>query len=128
MALNSSVKRKPRRNVNRRNVWLLILTTILIIGSIFMFTPPNERINQGLDIRGGLSVVLTAHTNDGSPITPEDMEASRSIIESRVNALGANSGQRPNSRTDPRSFRYGTGVEHHRPYRFIGVRPVRQFH
>lgn len=74
---------------NRRNVWLLILTTALIIGSIFMFMPPNEKINQGLDIQGGLSVVLKANSTDGEPVTQEDMEASRAIIEQRVNALGA---------------------------------------
>ena len=53
------------------------------------FTPPQERINQGLDIQGGLSVVLTAKSTDGAEITPEEMESSRAIIESRVNALGA---------------------------------------
>ena len=54
-----------------------------------MFTPPQEKINQGLDIQGGLSVVLTAHNNDGSDVSTEDMESSRAIIENRVNALGA---------------------------------------
>lgn len=58
-------------------------------GSIVMFTPPQEKINQGLDIQGGLSVVLTAHNNDGSDVSTEDMESSRAIIENRVNALGA---------------------------------------
>ncbi len=83
-------KKKPKRsNADRRNIWLLILSALLIIGSIILFTPPNEKINQGLDIQGGLSVVLTAHSNDGEPVTPEDMEASRAIIESRVNMLGA---------------------------------------
>lgn len=74
---------------DRRNIWLLVLTTLLVVGSIFMFTPPNERINQGLDIQGGLSVVLTANSTDGSDITSDEMEQSRAIIESRVNALGA---------------------------------------
>ena len=62
---------------------------LLVIGSIVMFTPPQEKINQGLDIQGGLSVVLTAHNNDGSDVSTEDMESSRAIIENRVNALGA---------------------------------------
>ena len=83
-------KKKPQKsNADRRNVWLLILSALLIIGSIILFTPPNEKINQGLDIQGGLSVVLTAHSTDGEPVTSEDMEASRAIIESRVNLLGA---------------------------------------
>ncbi len=82
-------KKKKGGNVNRRNVWLLVLTTILVIGSVVMFTPPQEKINQGLDIQGGLSVVLQAKSTDGGDVSSEDMEKSRSIIESRVNALGA---------------------------------------
>ena len=65
MALERTVKKKPGHNANRRNLWLLILTTLLVVVSAVLFTPPNEKINQGLDIRGGLSVVLTAKTDDG---------------------------------------------------------------
>ena len=82
-------KKKKGGNVNRRNVWLLVLTTLLVIGSVVMFTPPQEKINQGLDIQGGLSVVLQAKSTDGGDVSSDDMEKSRSIIESRVNALGA---------------------------------------
>ncbi|CCY05120.1 protein-export membrane protein SecF/protein-export membrane protein SecD [Eggerthella sp. CAG:1427] len=70
-------------------MWLLIVTTLLVIASVFMFMPPQDKINQGLDIQGGLSVVLTAQGTDGHEVTQEDMEKSRAIIESRVNALGA---------------------------------------
>lgn len=89
MAATQKTKKKPTRSVDRRNIWLLILTTLLVVGSIVMFTPPQEKINQGLDIQGGLSVVLTAKSTDGAEISTEDMEKSRAIIESRVNALGA---------------------------------------
>lgn len=82
-------KGKKVSNKDRRNVWLLILTTALVVASVVLFTPPSQKINQGLDIQGGLSVVLTAHSNDGEPVTAEDMEKSRAIIENRVNALGA---------------------------------------
>ena len=82
-------KKKPGRTADRRNVWLLIVTTLLVVGSVFMFTPPQEKINQGLDIQGGLSVVLTAKGEGGAAVSNEDMEKSRAIIESRVNALGA---------------------------------------
>lgn len=88
-AKKAKKSRSAKNKDVRRNVWLIILTTILVAGSVAIFTPPTEKINQGLDIRGGLSVVLTAHTNDGSDVTTEQMETSRSIIESRVNALGA---------------------------------------
>lgn len=73
----------------RRNIWLLILTALLVVASVFFFTPPDEKINQGLDIQGGLSVVLTAKDSGGGDVSDEDMEKSRAIIENRVNALGA---------------------------------------
>ncbi|WP_165056634.1 MULTISPECIES: protein translocase subunit SecD [unclassified Adlercreutzia] len=89
MALERNVKKKPARTHDRRNIWLLVLTTVLVVVSVALFTPPQEKINQGLDIQGGLSVVLTAKSDDGSAVTADDMEKSRAIIESRVNALGA---------------------------------------
>ena len=88
-AQKAKKSKRPGRTMDRRNVWLLIITTLLVLGSVFMFTPPQDKINQGLDIQGGLSVVLTAKSTDGADITPEEMESSRAIIESRVNALGA---------------------------------------
>ena len=89
MASPSTDRKKTPMNKDRRNIWLLVITTLLVIGSFVMFMPPQEKINQGLDIQGGLSVVLTATSTDGDAITDEDMEMSRAIIESRVNALGA---------------------------------------
>lgn len=84
-----SKKGKRLGSSDRRNVWLLVLATILVVASVALFCPPQKTINQGLDIQGGLSVVLTAEGEDGSEVSAEDMEKSRAIIESRVNALGA---------------------------------------
>ncbi len=89
MTAGEKKKKFGVKNTDRRNIWLLILTTLLVIGSVILFMPPQEKINQGLDIQGGLSVVLTATSTSDEAITDEDMEASRAIIESRVNALGA---------------------------------------
>ena len=89
MATAQKSKKKPGRSVDRRNVWLLIATTLLVVGSIFMFAPPQEKINQGRDIQGGLSAEPTATGENGQAASTEDMEKSRAIIESRVNALGA---------------------------------------
>lgn len=88
-AKSNAQSKKKGGSTDRRNIWLIVVTAILVIVSIFMFTPPSEKINQGLDIQGGLSVVLTAKNTDGGSVSTEDMEKSRSIIESRVNALGA---------------------------------------
>ena len=89
MASTDAKAKKTGMSDDRRNIWLLIVTTLLLVGSIILFMPPQDKINQGLVIQGGLSVVLTATSTDGDAITEEDMETSRAIIESRVNALGA---------------------------------------
>ena len=108
----STRKTKKRAgSKDRRNVWLLVATTLLVIGSIIMFTPPQEKINQGLDVQGGLSVVLTAKGSDGAAVSAEDMEKSRAIIESRVNAL-----------------EHRGRARHHRQDRQAGVRPPRFVH
>ncbi|MEG0071243.1 MAG: protein translocase subunit SecD [Raoultibacter sp.] len=86
---DKQTKKKRGQSGDRRNIWLLVVMTLLVVGSVFMFTPPQEKINQGLDIQGGLSVVLTAKSDTGGAVAPEDIEKSRAIIESRVNALGA---------------------------------------
>lgn len=43
----------------------------------------------GLDLRGGLQVILSAVLDEGQTVTAEQMEVARSIIENRTNALGA---------------------------------------
>ncbi|MDO4400164.1 MAG: protein translocase subunit SecD [Coriobacteriia bacterium] len=89
-AYSGSTKKKKKSSSDRRNVWLLVLTTLLVVGAIFLFMPPQEKITQGLDIQGGLSVTLTTSDTSGEgTVSQENMEKSRSIVENRVNALGA---------------------------------------
>ncbi|RJP52054.1 MAG: protein translocase subunit SecD [Anaerolineaceae bacterium] len=44
----------------------------------------------GLDLRGGLQVVLEADLPEGTEISNEQMETARLILENRTNALGVN--------------------------------------
>ena len=73
----------------RRHVGALLLMLALCVGCVIGFTPLKERITQGLDIQGGVSVILTASKPDGSEPTSEDMQTATSIVQNRVNALGA---------------------------------------
>ena len=104
----SSTRRKTSQHVNRRNVWLIVATALLVLGSVFMFTPPQEKFNQGLDIQGGLSVVLTAKGDDGATVSAEDMgEVSRGHREPRklswrLRGHGCLAGFRPDSCSDSR--------------------------
>jgi SecD/SecF fusion protein len=82
-------KVKKKASPKRPQVALLLLLLVLLVGSVFMFWPPQERVKQGLDVQGGLSVVLQASKPDGSAVAPADMEAAQQIVERRVNLLGA---------------------------------------
>lgn len=73
----------------QRNYLLLALCAILVIGSWVMFFPPAKKITQGLDIKGGTSVILTAKPRPGQSLTTDDMDRAVLIINNRVNKLGA---------------------------------------
>lgn len=73
----------------RSHVLTLLLALVLCVACAVGFTPLPERITQGLDIQGGVSVTLTAATSDGSQPSSEDLATATSIVQSRVNALGA---------------------------------------
>lgn len=70
----------------RRSILLLGVTAVLIIGSFIMAWPPGKKITQGLDIQGGLSVILTAEST--STVTATDMERAETIVRNRVDSLG----------------------------------------
>jgi len=73
----------------QRNYLMLALIAILVIGSWVMFTPPGKKIKQGLDIQGGISVILTAQPQEGKQLTNDDMDRAELIIRNRVDKLGA---------------------------------------
>lgn len=80
---------KKRPSQARNHVALLILLAVLMVGSFVMFVPPQDKIHQGLDVQGGLSIVMEASKADDSSVSAEQIEAARQIIERRVNLLGA---------------------------------------
>ncbi|KAF0107885.1 MAG: preprotein translocase subunit SecD [Anaerolineaceae bacterium] len=48
----------------------------------------NVEIRLGLDLRGGLQVILEAILGEGETVTGDQMEVARAVIENRTNALG----------------------------------------
>jgi len=73
----------------QRNLLLLGITAVLVIASWALFLPPGEKITQGLDIQGGLSVILTAEETTGTPVSADVMERAELIVRNRVDRLGA---------------------------------------
>lgn len=65
----------------------LICVSILIIAGI-SYTPLKDNLHLGLDLRGGVHVMLEAQEKDGQPVTAEDMAKLQEIMRKRVDALG----------------------------------------
>lgn len=87
-----SQRRTSRRSMTphiRRWVSSLVLLVIVCAVAIVGFTPLNSKITKGLDIQGGVSVIMNASKPDGSEPSSEDMAIATAIVQNRVNALGA---------------------------------------
>ncbi len=84
------MKRTEGRSMDQKqqNVLLVVATVVLLIASWALFWPPGKRITQGLDIRGGLSVILTAQETSDTPVTAAVMDRAELIVINRVNGLG----------------------------------------
>lgn len=82
-----------------RDIRLLVLIAILVAFTIWVALPDNPgirlggwerdiRIHQGLDLQGGMQVLLEADLADNTAVPSDAMEATAKVVESRVNALG----------------------------------------
>jgi SecD/SecF fusion protein len=79
---------------------LLAVVAATVIGAALLAAPssPLQRVpTLGLDLRGGLEVVLKAHPTSGK-LTPDELARSRDIMAERVNKLGV---AEPDVRTQP---------------------------
>ena len=67
--------------------WLVAIILIMAAG-IWMALNPDYPIQQGLDLQGGLQVLLEADLPEEEAVAPDQLDAARQIISQRVNALG----------------------------------------
>jgi protein-export SecD/SecF family membrane protein len=73
-------------------VKLIVLVVLVAAAVVFSFRPLTDSakgIPLGLDLRGGVHLVLQAEPGaEGAEITSDDMDKAKAIIENRVNELG----------------------------------------
>jgi preprotein translocase subunit SecD len=89
--------------LRERNTALLVGIAILAIVLIWIDLPDNPgihihwnfinidkdiQVHQGLDLQGGLQVLLEADVPEGTEIDPEAIDTAKVIVENRVNGLG----------------------------------------
>lgn len=70
-------------------VLAIAIVAVLVALAWWQFWPPGENISQGLDIQGGLSVILTAEETPETRVTDEVMDRAELIVRNRVDRLGA---------------------------------------
>ena len=64
----------------------ILLVLVLVAGALFfVWTTP---VRLGLDLQGGMLVVLSAKSADGGKVTEKEIEQAKFIVEERVNGLG----------------------------------------
>lgn len=71
-----------------RNVVALVTIIALVAVSWWLFWPLDTKITQGLDIKGGVQVILTAKPIGNTPLTEDSMSRTEAILTERVNGLG----------------------------------------
>jgi preprotein translocase subunit SecD len=87
------------KKVNTKNILklLIILTMIAALGYVsinglkigeYKVIPVKEGINLGLDLQGGVYVLLEAQENEGQTVTNEKMMGAVEVIRGRVDELG----------------------------------------
>ncbi|MGZ4356992.1 MAG: protein translocase subunit SecD [Gaiellaceae bacterium] len=79
--------------MNDRRRHLVIIGCILaaLIGVAFLAVPSSpvhKKLTLGLDLQGGLEVVLKAEPPKGHKLTPEDLSRSIDIMRNRIDKLG----------------------------------------
>jgi SecD/SecF fusion protein len=79
--------------VRERRNYLLVLSAIaaLLVGALLLVipgSPIHKKATLGLDLRGGLEVVLKALPPHGQQVTPTNMTTAQNIMVSRVDKLG----------------------------------------
>lgn len=72
---------------NNDYFWLFAIITLVFLAGRLVFNEAYP-VRLGLDLQGGLQVLLEADIPAEEPITPEQMQTVRRIIEDRVNGFG----------------------------------------
>ena len=64
--------------------WRILLIVVIVGACLWAIIPPSQKIRLGLDLKGGLSVILTTEKR----IDNTAMDRALLVMQKRVNALG----------------------------------------
>ena len=82
---------------SRRSHLTLVVLILAALGVVVALavngSPIHRSVHKGLDLQGGLEVILKAQPPKGHKLTSEDMSRSISIIRTRIDKLGVSEPQ-----------------------------------
>ncbi|MHB1390690.1 MAG: protein translocase subunit SecD [Thermoleophilia bacterium] len=68
----------------QKNLLTIVAMLVLAAISVYMIYPPGEKTRLGLDLQGGLEVILEAQGD----VSPEKMDQAELVVRNRVDKLG----------------------------------------
>src|SRR5690349_6866064 len=57
--------------MNKNLRWKIILILVIVAGAVALFYPPSQKIKLGLDLKGGVHMVLRVQTDDALKLETE---------------------------------------------------------
>lgn len=72
-----------------RTLWLRVITiAVITVVAIMLVFPVDKSINYGLDLKGGVHIVMRGIPSPGAPVNDKAMNGAKEVIENRINGLG----------------------------------------
>lgn len=69
-------------------VRLLLIVAVIVVCGLLFYQPLLGGIDLGLDLQGGVHVVLEARPDEGERVTAEDMRQLQAVMRQRIDELG----------------------------------------
>lgn len=72
----------------KRDKWRLVLILAVIVIAAFIAFPIQGKVRLGLDLRGGVHIVLQAKDTPNNPVTSDSIERLLAVLRSRIDQFG----------------------------------------
>ncbi len=72
----------------KRDKWRLILVLAIVVIAAIITFPIQGKVHLGLDLRGGVHIVLQAKGTPGNPVTSDSIERLLTVLRNRIDQYG----------------------------------------
>jgi len=68
--------------------WKVILILVILFASLWAIYPPSQKIKLGLDLKGGVHILLQAKGTPDNPVTSDSIERLIAVLQNRIDQYG----------------------------------------